>query len=82
MSDNLINNVDYREFVRHSGKYLKPGVYVISGRDVELRVTVEDLSDKKEIEIPGVVRASVLDGSYSCGCRRGLIKHCNKHGVA
>ena len=74
MSDNIIN---YREYVRHAGKYLKPGVFEVVGRDCELRVTVERLSDVSSLSETVKYEESV----YGCGCKRGLIKHCNKHGV-
>ena len=78
--DNVATTV--HEFVRNTSKWLK---IVATNKEVcvthrgEVRYKVIPVATKPVVNVPGVVLASQLN--YSCGCKRGLIKTCNKHGV-
>ena len=72
--------VSIHDFVRDTTKWLKvateDGLVITKHGVPAYRLKRLEVSSFEKS-----VRFADKEPTYSCGCKRGLIKHCNKHGV-
>jgi hypothetical protein len=72
--------VEYREFLRHAGKYLVPGEVLVNGKRKSWRLQISIVGEDEPLNVQDMVsRPNVAE--YRCGCVKVEGKYlCSKHG--